>query len=210
MIDAVYGRLLAIKEQQVIIHTGMFDIELHVSALTSHHLSGLSAEEKKDCKIFSYLVHREDAMMLYGFRNIDERNLFLEIIKVQGIGPKQAIKILSGITVEDFISALDTGNISILTAIPGLGTKTAQKMILALRDKLTLTSPDDKTKANSAVKIANRQIVTDIIQSLCDMGYEKRDVKNAVDNSLSDLGNTVESSEIFEKKLFTLALMKLG
>ncbi len=210
MIDAVYGRLLAIKEQQVIIHTGMFDIEIHVSALTSHHLSNLSVEEKNDCKIFSYLVHREDAMMLYGFINIDERNLFLEIIKVQGIGPKQAIKILSGITVEEFISALDSGNVSVLTAIPGLGIKTAQKMILALRDKLTLTTPDAKTKANSAIKVANRQIVSDIIQSLCDMGYEKRDVKNAVDSSLSEFGNTIESTEIFEKKLFTLALIKLG
>lgn len=210
MIDAVYGKVIAIKEQQVIMHTGMFDIVLHVSALTSHYISNLSSEEKNDCKIFAYLVHREDAMMLYGFRNIDERNLFLEVVKVQGIGPKQAIKILSGITVEDFITALDTGNVSILTAIPGLGTKTAQKMILALRDKLTLTSPDATTKANSAVKIANRQIVSDIIQSLCDMGYEKRDVKNAVDSSLSEFGNTIESTEEFEKKLFTFALMKLG
>jgi holliday junction DNA helicase RuvA len=210
MIDAVYGKVIAIKEQQVIMHTGMFDIVLHVSALTSHYISNLSSEEKNDCKIFAYLVHREDAMMLYGFRNIDERNLFLEVVKVQGIGPKQAIKILSGITVEDFITALDTGNVSILTAIPGLGTKTAQKMILALRDKLTLTSPDAKTKANSAVKIANRQIVSDIIQSLCDMGYEKRDVKNAVDSSLSEFGNSFESTEEFEKKLFTFALMKLG
>ncbi|NQT59530.1 MAG: Holliday junction branch migration protein RuvA [Bacteroidetes bacterium] len=210
MIDAVYGRILDIKEQQVIIHTGMFDIELHVSALTSHHLSTLTKEEKNDCKIFSYLVHREDAMMLYGFRNIDERNLFLEIIKVQGIGPKQAIKILSGISVEEFIAALDSGNVSVLTAIPGLGTKTAQKMILALRDKLTLTSPDAKSIVSSAAKIANRQIVSDIIQSLCDMGYEKRDVKNAVDSSLSEFGNTIESTEEFEKKLFTFTLMKLG
>lgn len=210
MIDAVYGRLLAINEQQVIIHTGMFDVELHISALTSHYLENLSVEEKNDCKIFSYLVHREDAMMLYGFRNVDERNLFLEIIKVQGIGPKQAIKILSGITVEDFISALDSGNVSVLTTIPGLGTKTAQKMILALRDKLTLTSQNNNLKPNSAVNNANRQIILDIIQSLCEMGYEKRDVKNAVDSCLSEFGNALESTEKFEKKLFTAALLKLG
>ncbi|MCK5155606.1 MAG: Holliday junction branch migration protein RuvA [Spirochaetales bacterium] len=210
MIDAVYGKIIDIKEQQVILHTGMFDIEVHVSALTSHHYSKLAETEKEDCRIMTYLLHREDSMMLYGFRNVDERNLFLEIIKVQGIGPKQAIKILSGITVENFISALDSGNVSVLTTIPGLGIKTAQKMILALRDKLTLSSLEETSTTTNSANVVHRHMISDIVQSLSGMGYDKRDAKNAVDSSISELGNNLDSTKEFEKKLFTAALMKLG
>ena len=81
-------------------------------------------------------------------------------------------------------------------------------MILALRDKLTLSSPDDKSLTNSSVKIVHRQMISDIIQSLSEMGYDKRDAKNAVDNSLAEFGNSLESTEEFEKKLFTTALIK--
>ncbi len=212
MIDAVYGTILSSREQTLIVHTAAVDFELQVSQLTAAYFTGLTREEREYCKVLTVLQHREDAMILYGFRNTDERSLFQEIVKVQGIGAKQALKILSSISPADFVQALDTGNLAVLTSIPGLGTKTAQKMILALRNRLTAVD-DGKTAGSDTRKHAasqTRQMVSDIIQSLTEMGYDKRDVRRVVEETAEEFSGSDDPLEALEKKLFTQSLLRLG
>jgi holliday junction DNA helicase RuvA len=210
MIDAVYGKVEKTFENTIVIHSGFIDFELQVSAVSSRYYASLAGDERNDCKVYTYLQHREDAMVLYGFKDVDERNLFLEVIKVQGIGPKQALKILSSITPADFIAALDTGNLTVLTSIPGLGTKTAQKMMLALRDKLALQEQQTRSVSLAGNEKFTRQIISDIVHSLSDMGYDKREVRNAVEQGITELDQDNSDAQELEKKLFTIALIKLG
>lgn len=129
-------------------------------------------------KVYVWLYHREDAMRLFGFATTRERDLFLDLMKVEGIGPKQAIKILSSITAPDLEAALDGEDISRLEAAPGIGKKTAQKMILALKGKLTrIDDPERKTVAEAKGEHE------DIVVALANMGFDRKAAVAAVEES---------------------------
>ncbi len=136
MINAIIGDVVRVQEGEVILRSGYVEYTLSVSAQTASKLSNLSLEEKKAVRLLTVLVHREDSMSLFGFSDEAERGAFLQLQTVSGIGSKQALKILSGISVKHLAEALDTGNLKLLSSIPGIGPKTGQKMILALRNVL--------------------------------------------------------------------------
>src|SRR5574344_3085403 len=121
-------------------------------------------------KVYTYMVHTDMLMELYGFASAEERGLFLSLLKVDGIGPKGAVKILTNIAAGQLVDALDKGDVAVLEKVPGVGKKTAAKMMLALKGKLTLddTAPGtvSSTKANA---------FADVITSLTNMGYDRRD-----------------------------------
>lgn len=125
--------------------------------------------------VFLWLYHREDQMRLFGFATEERRDTFLELIKVEGIGPRQATKILSGIGQDELEQALETEDIARLELVPGLGKKTAQKMILALKGKLA--QPLAMTAAASAHD--------ELVNALADMGYDKRTAAEAVETAAS-------------------------
>ena len=154
---------------------------------------------KNEIRVYTYLHHREDTMVLYGFINDRERQVFLELNKVSGIGPKQALRMLSGIGTEELVAALDEGNTDRLSMLPGIGKKTAAKIILALRGKLKLES-EDKTDEK----------FSDLIEALAGMGFDKKAAKKA----LSDISNRKEfstmNSDILEKELFREAIVFLS
>ena len=144
-------------------------------------------------RVLTYLHLREDNISIFGFADKKERLLFLELIKISGIGPKQAVKIMSGISADDFISALDTENLSVLSALPGIGQKTAQKIVLAMRGKLLNES------SSAASPFA------DIIKALSDMGFDYRKAAKTVldiaeDSEVSSLNDISEKEKIIMKK----------
>jgi len=144
-------------------------------------------------RVLTYLHLREDNISIFGFADKKERLLFLELIKISGIGPKQAVKIMSGISADDFISALDTENLSVLSALPGIGQKTAQKIVLAMRGKLL------KESSSAASPFA------DIIKALSDMGFDYRKAAKTVldiaeDREVSSLNDISEKEKIIMKK----------
>ncbi|MCP5514323.1 MAG: Holliday junction branch migration protein RuvA [Spirochaetales bacterium] len=144
-------------------------------------------------RVLTYLHLREDNISIFGFADKKERLLFLELIKISGIGPKQAVKIMSGISADDFISALDTENLSVLSALPGIGQKTAQKIVLAMRGKLL------KESSSAASPFA------DIIKALSDMGFDYRKAAKTVldiaeDSEVSSLNDISEKEKIIMKK----------
>jgi Holliday junction DNA helicase RuvA len=150
-------------------------------------------------RIFTYLHHKEDVLKLFGFHSADERSLFLELIKVDGIGPKQAVKILSGASSQNLINALETGNVDYLSTIPGIGKKTAQKMILSLKN--ILTSADDIRQPGP-----NEHLV----EALCAMGYDRKNASKALDKALEELSVTKLSGQKLEDEAFKKAIISLS
>jgi Holliday junction DNA helicase RuvA len=152
-----------------------------------------------ECRVFTWLYTREDFMRLHGFYDEKRRNTFLELLKVEGIGPKGALKIMGGIGQQDLELALETGDLARLEAVPGLGKKTAQKMLLALKGKLV---------HSSAVFPAVSQY-GDLVEALAEMGYEKRAAADAIALAGKELPLGLPAEEK-EKLLFKNAIVHLS
>ena len=152
-----------------------------------------------ECRVFTWLYHREDQMKLYGFASVRRRAAFLELLKVEGIGPKGALKILSGISQDDLEKALENGDIARLEAVPGLGKKTAQKMVLALKGKLVQTQ--DISVSSSPYN--------DLVEALAAMGYDRRMAADALAKAESSVGRSLPDTER-EKLLFQEAIIFLS
>lgn len=142
-------------------------------------------------RVFTCLVHNENTMELYGFASAAERALYLDLLKVDGIGPKGAVKILSNISGEDLVAALDDGDVGRIEKVPGVGKKTAAKMLLALKGKLSLvagaSAPQRRTEA---------QPFAAVIDSLASMGYDRRDCEQTV----AEVSSALAKEAGWEKK----------
>jgi Holliday junction DNA helicase RuvA len=152
-----------------------------------------------ECRVFTWLYHREDQMRLFGFSDETRRNTFLELLKVEGIGPKGALKIMGGIGQEELERALEAGDLVRLEAVPGLGKKTAQKMLLALKGKLV--------HAPAASQAASQY--GDLIEALAEMGYEKRAAAQAIARAEEGIESGISQAEK-EKLLFKNAIVYLS
>ncbi len=151
----------------------------------------MAASSSETIRIFTYLHHREDTMMIYGFISERERQVFLELIRVSGIGPRQAIRMLSGIGVEELVTALDNGNTDRLSMLPGIGKKTAAKIILALRGKLKLESENE-----------SHEEFAEIIDALAEMGFDRKHAKKAI---AEISGNIKDEKELFREAIVFLS-----
>jgi Holliday junction DNA helicase RuvA len=152
-----------------------------------------------ECRVFTWLYHREDQMRLFGFSDETRRNTFLELLKVEGIGPKGALKIMGGIGQDDLERALEGGDLARLEAVPGLGKKTAQKMLLALKGKLV--------HAPAASPVVSQY--GDLVEALAEMGYERRAAAEALARAEADLPPGLSPAEK-EKLLFKNVIVYLS
>ena len=137
MFNSLRGIITDKQKESVCLLYGGLEWEISVPATDIAELPPVGEESR----VFTWLYHREDQMKLYGFSGEKRRATFLELIKVEGVGPKGALKIMGGIGQEELEKALEAEDLSRLEAVPGLGKKTAQKMILALKGKLAKPAP---------------------------------------------------------------------
>ena len=173
--------------------------DITVSAKTLQALPPVGDE----CQIYTYYLHTENMVKLYGFFSKDERTFFLELNKVNGIGPKQAMKMLSSISARQMSEALDKDDVALLSGIPGVGKKTAQKLMLAMRGKLVM---DEELTAAPA----GNPKFADIVNALSDMGFEYKKALKAVEEvaKSSDIMNMKEDER--EKEIFKRAIVLLS
>ena len=165
-------------------------------------------ETGKEVRVFTWLHHTESLMNLYGFASPEERLLFLDLLRVDGVGPKAAVKIMSGVDSKRLFEILESGDVEILEKIPGVGKKTAGKMMLALKGKLSI--PDDYKSSSSSPSSPYDDAVT----SLVAMGYDK----NLAKAKIMELAEKLSSEPDFVKKsqkdredhLFRLAIVELS
>jgi Holliday junction DNA helicase RuvA len=165
-----------------------FEFELHMSAFSIQELPNKGEE----ARIYSWLYHREDAMSLFGFSREEERMLFLELIKVNGIGPKQAVKMLSSAPVETLIKMIEEGKPENLATLPGIGKKTASKILLTLQDKLVL--PGTQTESDQ----------DELVIALVQMGFDKKSVLPIVRNL------RIADSDLSEQEILKQAIVSLS
>lgn len=140
MIGSLRGRISSKAPPQLTVDVGGLGYEVEAPMSTFFHLPAVGEE----VRLLTHLVVREDAHVLYGFATEDERRLFRSLIRVSGVGPKIALALLSGISVSAFAECVLTGDIAALTRVPGVGRKTAERLIVEMRDRLAapLASPD--------------------------------------------------------------------
>lgn len=136
-------------------------------------------------RIYTWMQHTDVLMVLYGFASAQDRSLFLDLLKVDGIGPKGALKIMSNVTPAELTAVLDSGNLAALEKIPGVGKKTAGKMLLQLKGKLTLQEGGGIVSKASAAPYAN------VIAALANMGYDRRDAEQTV----ADIAQSIDADE---------------
>ena len=132
MYEFIRGRLTEKTPTYAVIETGGIGYLLHISLHTYTQL-----KENEDCSFFVHMVVREDAMLFFGFAGADERELFRQLISVSGVGPNTARMILSSFQPSEIIQAIVQGNTPLLQSIKGIGSKTAQRIIIELKDKLS-------------------------------------------------------------------------
>jgi len=192
--NSISGEITYKDEERLFLSAGAVEWEIHVSRSSSDDLP----EVGRSARVYVYLYHRDDQMRLYGFSQSLERNVFLDLLKVEGVGPRQALKILSGVEVGRFIDALEGEDLELLSTIPGVGKKTAQKIMLKLKGKLKVASP------------AGISLEDDIINALVGMGFDRRSAKNAVGTAARTLRERELNSEELERELFKSALAQLS
>jgi Holliday junction DNA helicase RuvA len=181
MFNSITGIITYKRGSDVRIQTGGLEWEITIPALDS----GALPAEGGEGKVWLWMLHREDQMKLFGFASETRRDTFLELLKVDGIGAKGAIKIMGGITQDDLEKALEYDDLSRLEAVPGLGKKTAQKMLLAMKGKLVRadTPPEEISP------------YADIAQALADMGYDRKNINTALIKANSALTGKEKDKE---------------
>ena len=169
MILSVRGRLLA-REPQVVVEVGSVGLGLHVSARTAALLPALGEE----LSLVTYLHVREDQLALYGFHSERERALFLLLLGVNGVGPRLALTLLSSAPLEELERALRDGDEAYLVRIPGVGRKTAARLVLELQGKLVAAPP-------AAAQVDGGAVFEEAMLALASLGLTPRSAREAVD-----------------------------
>lgn len=164
-------------------------------------------------KVFTWLSHREDSMKLFGFSSATERALFLDLQKVEGVGPKAALKILSSVSASEITAVLEEGDVAKLEKLPGVGKKTAQKMLLTLKGKLTLLDDFGSPKQRQQQTVSPWE---DVIKALVDMGYDRRQTEETINRLVTEMNIspsdfvTSGNRATIEENLFRKAIVELA
>lgn len=186
MIAHITGKLMQKQPNSVIVDVGGVGYELIVPVSTFYDLG----DPGSDVSLRAYTYVREDALQLYGFRTEREKRLFLLLTSISGIGPKLAITILSGMSADELIPAIRTNDLARLVAIPGVGKKTAERLVVELRDKLApLSTPELEQQFQSAAGagLTPDTLRDDLISGLLNLGWPKPAIEKAVTATLKEM-----------------------
>jgi len=192
MIGRIRGTLVHKQPPDVLVEVGGVGYELQVPMTTLFQLPAIGAE----VSLVTHFVVREDAQLLYGFIDEQDRSLFRDLIKISGVGPKLALTILSGMDANSFARCVQAGDISSLVALPGVGKKTAERLLVEMRDKLKgwLERMETATATASGAPVSPRPAdrVADAEGALITLGYKPAEASRVV-AAVND--DSVENSE---------------
>jgi holliday junction DNA helicase RuvA len=177
MIGFLKGRLAVKQPPMLMVDVNGVGYEMEAPMSTFYGLPATG----EPVALFTHLVVREDAHILYAFGTDGERRLFRGLLKVSGVGPKIALGILSGSSVDDFLRTVEAEDIAMLTRIPGIGRKTAERMCVELRDKLEGFGAPQPVVSHSAVE-------EDVISALSNLGFQRALAEKAVERAVQSAG----------------------
>ena len=176
MIEYIKGELVDLTPTSAIVETNGIGYSINISLVTYSELSG-----HKQCKLYVYEAIREDAYVLYGFTTQSERTLFLQLISVSGVGANTARMIMSSLSASELQEAIATENSALLKNVKGIGLKTAQRIIVDLRDKVTKTS-----LATNMPSAAGRGVVSEAVAALVMLGFQQSASQKVVEKLAND------------------------
>src|SRR5688500_1772734 len=205
MIAHLSGTLLSKQPNSVILDVGGVGYEVNIPVSTFYDLE----EEGSSVKLRIYTHVREDTLQLFGFKTIRERELFLKVISVSGIGPSLGIKLLSGMSADEMIASIRTNNLAKLTLIPGIGRKTAERLVVELRDKVATLSSTEMEEEPGATAIGppvstEDSMRADVLSALLNLGYQRSSAEKAVNSAVDD-GGDISVELILRRSLRKLA-----
>ena len=191
MYDFLEGRVDRLSPTELVLQVGGVGYVLHISL---HTFERIKAE--KELKIYTHLVVREDSHSLYGFANLNERELFLKLISVNGVGTATARMVLSALNVDEVISAITNGNVGMLKSVKGIGPKAAQRLIVELQDKLGGIGSDEAYQLNAG----NNQM-EEATEALIALGFARAAVQKTLLKISKAEGNNLQTEELIKKSL---------
>jgi holliday junction DNA helicase RuvA len=194
MIAHLCGVLLEKHPNQAIVETGGVGYDVAIPVSTFTHLPDVGTQVR--LRIHTHV--REDALALYGFLTQDEKALFEKLIEVSGIGPTLAVKILSGLAAPDLINYIRRGEVDRLVRIPGIGKKTAERMVLELRDKLPAVAGGELA---AAPVDALSPVDQDVLSALLNLGCARPQAESAVRKAKAGGGGMTEFEPLFRRAL---------
>jgi holliday junction DNA helicase RuvA len=189
MIGQIRGRLISKKPNQVLVDVQGVGYEVCIPLTSFYEISDEGSEVT--LKVHTHV--REDALALFGFCTQREKDLFLKLISISGIGPKLAISILSGAKVEELAQAIADGNLTRLTSIPGIGRKTAERLVLELKSLITPFLLPEHVRAAGTIS-GGDAMQEDILSALVNLGYPRAGAEKALSTVLRS-GNVERSFE---------------
>ena len=195
MIVKLAGKLLDKQAPCALIDVNGVGYEINVSLMTFVDLPSLGS----DVEMHTHLVVREDSHTLYGFLTVHERSLFKALIKVNGVGPKMALGMLSGMTVDEFARAILNRDVSSLVKLPGVGKKTAERLVIDMKDAIdgaALSGAHENTITKSDIRLEAES-------GLLSLGYKAQDITKILNNL--DYKNASSSEDIIKMALQSIA-----
>jgi Holliday junction DNA helicase RuvA len=194
VIAHIRGQILSKTPNAVVVECGGVGYELAISIATFSELGGEGAE----ARLHVHTHVREDAFLLFGFAELQEKRLFEKLLTISGIGPKLAITVLSGISSERLVGAIRAGDHATLTKIPGIGKKTAERVVLELKDKL-----DDMAgftpESNAAPSLG--VVADDVLSALVNLGYARPIAQKAVETAAKDASVAGDFEKLFRASM---------
>lgn len=205
MIAHLSGTLLSKHATSVILDVGGVGYEVNIPLSTFYDLGDIGAAVQ--LRIYTHV--REDALQLFGFKTARERELFLRIISVSGIGPKLGITLMSGMSADEMIESIRTNNLARLTLIPGIGRKTAERLVIELREKMAALATGGAEEANQQVRtgpaaMSEDGVRSDALSALLNLGYQRSSAEKAIDAVMR------ETPELSVESVLRSSLRKLA
>lgn len=194
MIAWLEGKLLSVKAPTIVLNVGGVGYELEVPMPTIYALPSVG----ENLQLYVHMVVREDAKLLYGFSDINTRDIFRELLKISGVGPKVALAILSTFSAQDFFACISSEEVAQLIAVPGIGKKTAERLMVEMKNRFA----DQMDNIHAEVSPANRSAKQDAIDALQALGYKQADIVRALKG--------VDASEMNSEQIIRAGLQVLS
>ncbi len=203
MIAYLSGKLLEKEANSVIVDVNGVGYEVSIPLSTFYELGEIGSDVA--LRIYTYV--REDTLSLFGFKTMREKELFLKLISVSGIGAKSGIGILSGMSADEIINAIRSNNLLRLNSIPGIGKKTAERIVIELRDKInTISAGVVETSQNSTTTTTSsgNEVYDDAVSALTNLGYQRQAAEKALNQAMQE-GTEMSVQKLLRRSLQLLA-----
>ncbi len=204
MIGRLTGNLVLIEGNQLLLDVSGVGYEVEVSA----SVLATSPQAGKSLALYTHFVVREEAQLLFGFGDQRERDLFRAYIRINGVGPKMALALISSISLPTLVSAVQANEVGVLTKVPGVGKKTAERLMVELKSRLDSLMPEGMSAVSLAAGAVDRAVGREAEDALIALGYKPNQASDAVQQALRALAN--DSGDVGTEQLVTWVLRSMA